>query len=69
MKSDFVKIGTAVVIIFFFFLGVRLTYDNPQTRPVTETKGVYEGAEDQALDKSTVDALRQRALNYGNSGL
>ncbi len=60
-------IGFAV--LFAAILAVWSLMDKPeQTRPTSYDKGVYGGAEDQALDQDTINDLSHRALRLRSSG-
>ena len=64
--TKYVGIGLVVLIVL---IGIGILNTPEQTRPLSYEKGVYGGQTDQKLDKNTLDALRQRALRSGNSGL
>jgi hypothetical protein len=60
--------GLALLVIGA--LAVYGVWNKPeQTRPLSYDKGVYGGAPDSALDRATVDELRERASRMRNSGL
>jgi len=71
MESQVTKIIGIALVFFGFMVAIGLSLsDKPEeTRPLAYTKGVYGGADDEALSKSTVDALRRRTSRYRNSGI
>lgn len=64
--TSWVVAGLVVVAVL---AGVGMMNKPEQTRPLSYDKGEYGGKPDTALDEATVESLRQRTSNFGNSGL
>ena len=69
MEAQITKYVTIALVALILMVGIGMGNKQEETRPLSYDKGVYGGATDQALDKSTVDALRHRTSRFRNSGI
>lgn len=69
MEGQITKYVTIALVALILLVGIGMGNKQDETRPLSYSKGVYSGAPDKALDKSTVDALRHRTSRYRNSGI
>ncbi len=71
MENQMAKYVSVALILLGFMVAIGLSKSDTQdrARPLVYNKGVYGGATDKALDKSTVDALRRRTSRYRSSGI
>lgn len=69
MEAQITKYVTIALVALILLAGIGMGNKQEETRPLSYTKGVYGGVPDQALDQSTVDALRHRTSRYRSSGI